>query len=167
MTRIRSIVGGSSSGPQAWSSHRTSSSVRCSTLCMLSTTQRRMVSYGIGSTSWSPSRRSFSYSSFTSVGSRCARETQPGELCSEDGDEVEPEAVSDIVEHLGDDDRVERGQVPNCDVCHNGHQRMLLDVPRTGVEREAVMDSFPSLTTKSYWPGDRQPRSEGPYRESV
>ena len=52
-------------------------------------------------------------------------QTEPGGSHSEDGDKVEPEAVSNIVEHL-DDDRVEHVRVLNCDVCHNVHQHMLM-----------------------------------------
>ena len=70
------------------------------------------------------------------------------ELCSEDSDGIEPEAVFDVVEHLSGGDHVECVQVPNCDICHDVHQHMLLDVSWTRVEREAALDSLPALSAK-------------------
>ena len=35
-------------------------------------------------------------------------ETEASELCSEDGDKIEPEAMPNVVEHPGDNDHVER-----------------------------------------------------------
>lgn len=91
-----------------------------------------------------------------------ASESKARQLRREYRNKVEPKPKLNFVINLRDNNRVERVRVPHGDIRHDVDQRVFLDIPRSGVERERAVNAPPPTSTKPLRTGNGEPYMERP-----